>query len=273
MIHERMRIVERRFCGKCGRPIAECICGKSAERNPQGFGAARFGQEGGIQERSTTDFGAVRSEQERTNRAGSYYVERFDNLALAQGEVVVRQYHIGKFASVLGISGKGDSSILVTNKRVISKSDTNYFFTSSNMVEELELENVAGVKTYDSQGITRWRIAVALAALFAMFSCFSMARYSGMMVVAGLVMLAVCVWMILTCRKPSYLFSIYSGAMSQAMVMGANLRGKLLNSNGYGIIFQYKPTKEAVRMMSEMGACILDLKQRGDAAIDTWRRA
>lgn len=246
--------MEKRFCGKCGRPIGECICGERSVQN-------------------TTDFAAMRAPQERANRAGSYYVERFDNIALAQGEVVVRQYHIGKFASMLGIAGKGDSSILVTNKRVISKSDTNYLFTSSNMVEELQLSNVSGVKTYYSQGITRWRIGVALMALVAMFSCFSMARYSGMMVVAGLAMLAVCVWMVLTCRKPSYLFSIYSGAMSQAMVMGANLRGKLLNANGYGIIFQYKPTREAMKMMCEMGACIMDLKERGDAAIDTWRQA
>ena len=57
------------------------------------------------------------------------------------------------------------------------------------------------------------------------------------------------------------------------MVMGANLRGKLLNANGYGIIFQYKPTREAMKMMCEMGACIMDLKERGDAAIDTWRQA
>ena len=50
-----------------------------------------------------------------------------------------------------------------------------------------------------------------------------------------------------------------------------NLRGKLMNSAGYGIIFQYKPTADAVKMIKELGACITDLKERGDAAIDTWK--
>lgn len=253
--------MERRFCGKCGRPVSDCICGNKPAA-PAAPAQPR-----------TTDFAAVRSSQERTNAAGSFYVERFDNLALAQGETVVRQYHIGKFASMLGLAGKGNSSILVTNKRVISKSDTNYLLTSSNMVEEIALSDVSGVKTYYAQGITIWRLWIAviasIAALVGLIGAFS--EGLGMLalfVIAGLI----AAWMFMTMRKPSYLFSIYSGATSPAMVMGANLRGKLMNAGGNGIVFQYKPTKEAVKMMCEMGACIMDLKSRGDAAIDSWKR-
>ena len=73
-------------------------------------------------------------------------------------------------------------------------------------------------------------------------------------------------------RKPSYLFSIYASSTGTAMEMGVNLRGKLFSSNGNSILFQYKPTKEAVKMMCEIGACIVDLKQKGDFAIDAWKK-
>ncbi len=252
--------MERRFCGKCGRPISDCICAdKQAATAPAQV--------------RTTDFAAVRSQQERTNAAGSFYVERFDNLALAQGEVVVRQYHIGKFASALGLAGKGNSSILVTNMRVISKSDTTYMLTSSNMVEEIALKDVSGVKTYYAQGITKWRLMVGICAAIMALICLIMAFAAEFGMIVGFLLAGgVATWMFLTMRKPSYLFSIYSGAMSQAMTMGANLRGKLMNAAGGGIIFQYKATKEAVKMMREMGACIMDLKTRGNAAIDFWKK-
>lgn len=256
--------MERRFCGKCGRPVSDCICGTRPAAAPMNRPA----------QPRTTDFAAVRSSQERTNAHGSFYVERFDNLALAQGETVVRQYHIGKFASMLGLAGKGNSSILVTNKRVISKSDTNYLLTSSNMVEEIALSEVAGVKTYYAQGITLWRFWLAIIFSVVAIVCLVMSfSESATLLVPFLIVGLLAAWMFMTMRKPSYLFSIYSGATSPAMVMGANLRGKLMNAGGNGIVFQYKPTKEAVKMMCEMGACIMDLKTRGDAAIDAWKRA
>lgn len=265
--------MERRFCGKCGRPVTDCICGKSAPVRGEAPMRAEAPMRSDAPARPRTDFGANRAPQERVNAAGNYYVEKFDNLALSQGEVIVRQYHIGKFAGILSLLGKGNSSILVTNKRVISKSDTNYLFASSNMVEEVSLRDVSGMRTYYAQGITIWRLWTAIIGyimtIAGLIATISQGAEMLPIFFAGLIL---SVWMTLTMRKPSYLFCIYSGATSPAMVMGANLRGKLMNAGGYGIVFQYKPTKEAVKMMSEMGACITDLKERGDAAIDTWKR-
>lgn len=250
--------MERKFCSKCGKPVGECTCGASTG--------------------SSTGFGSSKSDWEETNRAGSYYIQRFDKIALIQGEVVVKQYHIGEFAKGLGPAGKGSASIIVTNKRVISKQDSNFFGSSSTSVEEITLDNVAGVKNYFSQGYTIWRLVVAaisaLIGIIVTFSSFGGWRgFSFMQFLYGLGICGVAVYMGITSRKPSYLFSIYAASANQAMVMGANLRGKIFNSGGYGIMFQYKPTKEAVKMMCEIGACIVDLKTKGDYAIEAWKKA
>ena len=78
--------------------------------------------------------------------------------------------------------------------------------------------------------------------------------------------------MAMSSRKPSYLFSVYASTSTQALTTGVNLRGKIYNSAGYGLVFQYKPTKDAIKMMCEMGACIMDLKNKGDYAIDAWKQ-
>lgn len=343
--------MERRFCGQCGKPIAECTCNKvlpvnngSAGMNPQVNRPAPTGFPGGIPqqgqvpggyrpqsqpgqaqnpyqrpqpqpgqnpnpyqrpqqpgqnpgfqnpnpnpgpqqqprqtpgfdmperpERKTTDFGAVRSAMEKFNERGDEYLEKLDNIELAKGEVIVRQYNIGKFVKMFGL-GHGSASIIVTNKRVISKADTNYLLTSSNMLEEVSLKEVIGVKNYYAQGITKWRLMMAIYAFIGwIMSIIAAANAGGVAWLLVLFMAGLMVYFIITMRKPSYLFHIYCSAINTAMVTGVNLRGKLMNSAGYGIIFQYKPTKDAVKMIKELGACITDLKERGDAAIDTWK--
>ena len=251
--------MERRFCGNCGMPVGSCTCGVS--NGP------------------TTGFGGHKADEEIPGRSGSYYIRRFDKIALIQDEVVVKQYHIGEFAKGLGIAGKGSASIIITNKRVISKQDSDYFGSSNTSVEEIMLDTVMGVKNYYSQGYTIWRLVVAaISALFGIISLittFASSRY-GIDALSLLISLGLCglaVYMAFTSRKPSYLFSIYSSASNRAMEMGANLRGKIFNSNGNGILFQYKPTKEAVKMMCEIGACIVDLKTKGDYAIEAWKNA
>lgn len=249
--------MERKFCGKCGKPIAECICEKEVPK----FGV--------------TDFSAKHSEAEAINRSSNYYTERFDNIALAQGEVVVRQYHIGEFSKrKFGITGKGNASVIITNKRVINKQDSSAAGTSSTSVEELNLENVQGVSNLYSQGYTIWRLALAVLLLASGVPMFitSLFRLQLISIVFALFYLAVGIYMALTCKKPSYLFSVYASTSTKALTTGANLRGKMFGSAGYGIVFQYTPTKDAIRMMCEMGACIMDLKNKGDYAIETWKQ-
>lgn len=258
--------VEKKFCGKCGNPIERCTC--SSEFSGQNTGTTAFG---------TTSFGNQRSAIEKNN--GQFFIRRMDDIALSQGETVVRKYHIGKFfntAAALG--GKGNACITITNKRVISKTDSRFFGTSSVSVEEMNIDSIVGIKNYYAQGFTIWRLALAI-----IFAVFALASFSEM-VSSGvgrygenlgtfLMTLILAVLMGATCRKPSYLFGLYSSAAAPTMQMGANLRGKILNSNGYGIVFQYKPTKEAIKLMCEMGACIMDIKTKGDYAVEVWRQA
>lgn len=255
--------MERRFCSKCGKRIEECTCGEGAVSAPS--------------KKPSTGFGSSKSEYEETNRTGTYYIRSFDKIALIQDEVVVRQYHIGEFAKKLIPAGKGSASIIITNKRVISKQDSNYMGSSSVSVEEISLDSIAGVKNYFYQGFTIWRLVIAIlfaiAGISLFFSAFGGWRgFSFTNFLIGLVGCALAVYMGITSRKPSYLFSIYASTVNQAMQTGVNLRGKIFNSNGNGILFQYKPTKEAVKMMCEIGACIVDLKQKGDYAIEAWKK-
>lgn len=242
--------MERRFCSECGMPVEECTCGASA--------------------RATTGFGSIKVDQEEANQSGAYFIKRFNRIALIQDEIVVKQYHIGEFSKGLSSAGRGSASIIITNKRVISKQDSDYLGSSSVSVEEITLDNIAGVKNYYSQGYTIWRIIAGVFATLSGLICI----FSGYgNTIIGLVLLAIGIYMFITCRKPSYLFSVYAGSVTSAMEMGANLRGKVFNSNGNGILFQYKPTKEAVKMMCEIGACIVDLKTKGDYAIEAWKKA
>ena len=253
-----LKPLTRKFCSKCGKPVGECTCGVTTA--------------------PSVGFGSSKSALEEANRTGSYYVQHFDKIALIQGEIVVKEYHIGEFAKGLGRAGKGSASIIVTNKRVISKQDSDFLGSSSTYLEEITLDNVAGVKNYFSQGFTIWRVVVAaiaaLAGIVTIFSSFG--GWYGFDVTWFLLGLLYCfaaVYMGINSRKPSYLFSIYAASANQAMFTGVNLRGKIFNSGGYGILFQYKPTQEAVKMMCEIGACIVDLKMKGDYAIEAWKKA
>lgn len=257
--------MERRFCGKCGKPVEQCTCsGNTAEANATDFG--------------TTHFENRKALVDNGNKGTSYYVKRFDNIALAEGEVVVRQYHIGKMPKKLFFQGKGGASIVITNKRVISKSDSDVMgLLNTTSVEEISLENVAGVKNYYAIGFSVLKafFAVDLFILtLLMFSkAFSGHNDNAFLTFLGAVFFGVCTFLLArNCRKPSYLFSVYASTTNQALVQGSNMIGKMLNRYSTGIVFRYRPTTEAVKMMCEMGACIMDLKNKGDYAIDSWKQ-
>ena len=236
-------MMEKNFCGKCGRLVSECICGDGA---------------------------AVSAVTEPVTRAG----ERYENLALAQGETVVRSYKIGAYSKFFGLSGKGTAQMLITNRRVISKQDMRQGSGSASFVEEIALNEVSGVKTYYGRTLDVGRLLIAIAAVIVAVMGVVGTAQTGeaamlLMTLAGALVM---VWMIFTMKKTRYLFTIYTRASSSAMAMSAKMRGKLLRGTN-GIVFEYEPTKEAMTMMNEMGACIMDLKTRGSAAIGAWKQA
>lgn len=233
--------MERRFCGKCGRPVSECICG---------------------------DNKVIPVVNEPVTRAG----ERFDNIALAQGEIVVRSYNIGKYSKFFGLSGKGTAKMLITNRRVISKQDMRQGSGHASFVEEISLNEVSGVKTYYGRNLDWGRLLIAIAAIIvAIIGIVGAVQADASLLVMTLAGAIVAAIMFFTMIKTRYLFSIYTRASSSAMTMTAKMRGRMIRG-GNAIIFQYEPTKEAMAMMNEIGACIMDLKARGSAAIDSWKK-
>lgn len=248
--------MDKRYCGKCGKLLSECTCDKSR--------SAPYG---------TTVIGGARSPMESPIRSGRKYTERFNGIALSNGERVIRIYNIGRMTPILG---KGDSYIVITNRRVISKVNTSYCGSTTNSIDELTIDTISGTKSYFTKGFTIWRILLGVIALVFFIIAISLGgnRYgpSTIQTITSIVSALIVIWMALTCQKPSYLFNVYATTTSPALSLSVNMRGKLLNSNGNGLVFQFKPTKESIDMMNEIGACILDLKTNGDYAIENWLR-
>lgn len=245
---------ESMFCNQCGMLLSQCTC--DAKLTP-------------VPESAPAQANPVHTPKKApaSKKTETSYIRRFDKVALIQDEVIVRQYNVGQFDKGLGRAGKGEATVIITNKRVISKQNSQCFGTSHTSLEELALDNIAGVKNYYSQGLTLWRIAAAISLFFVGIPLL----FDGKILIA-LLLFAAAAYMTHTSRKPSYLFSVYASATGSAMEMGVNLRGKLFNSAGNGILFQYKPTEEAVNMMLEMGACIMELKTKGNFAVDKWKK-
>ena len=278
--------MDRKFCGKCGKPLAECTCeNKLAMDNENRFGATGTGTQPG-----TADTG---------RKGGKWYTEHFNNIALAQGEIVVRQYHIGvmpdtsfiwlllspilflicKLTSKASVKRKGGAYVVITNKRVISKSDSSFLGMNTTSVEEIALENVVGVKNYYSLGYYILKIHLLIVFVGCVLVSFNRVFAKGLFISERIGLLAIVVICFLlafllarSIRKPSYLFSVYASSTGQALVQGSNMLGKMIDRYSTGIVFRYRPTTEAVKMMCEMGACIMDLKNKGDYAIDAWKQ-
>lgn len=233
--------MEKNFCGKCGRLVSECICGDSA---------------------------VIPAVNEPATRAG----ERYEGIALAQGETVVKSYPIGKYKKFFGLAGKGTATLILTNRRVICKLHMRQNSTTANLVEEIALNEVSGVKTYYASGLNTRRLIIGiLAVIVAIVGLIGSVENGMEMLTLTGAGIPVALWMFLTMRKSRYLFSIHTRADSTAMTMGAKVRGRMARV-GSGIAFQYEPTKEVEAMMNEMGACIMDMKARGSAAVNAWKK-
>ncbi len=264
--------MERRFCSKCGMPLDQCICedGKSglASAVENAFSAQK------AEQKTSTKSVAKPVSTSRSAMVGNKTPDKFDSITLTQGETVVRQYLIGEFAKGLMPIGTGSASIIITNKRMISKQDSEIRGTSSLSVEEIALDSVVGVKNYYAVGLSLVKAIFGVSFCLSGFVAFVLLFIKGSFLrdlITVLIAFGVGAYLIAKCRKPSYYFSVYANGAGSALDIGVNLRGKLFNSGGYGIVFQYKPTEEVVTMMNEIGACIMDLKAKGDYAINQWK--
>ncbi|NLI22013.1 MAG: hypothetical protein GX418_10760 [Clostridiales bacterium] len=244
--------MEPRFCGKCGKPLSECTC------------AGRAGSFGGhAAPRPATPM-----------HSGRHYVQRFENIALCEGESAIRQYRIG----VMKWFGSGTADVLVTNRRVIMHSQSNYLLMMASTLQEVAIDSITGISSYFGKGFKKLFLVLGIILTllsFTLFSSFSaLSRWNGSIgpisIVPWLVLL-VGVALLLMSRRPSYLFSINAAASAEAINTSANMTGVRLSGHGTGILFTFKPTEESVTMMHELGACVMDIKSKGDYAAEVWK--
>lgn len=271
--------MERRFCSKCGMPLDQCICedGKATGDQVSSFETVFHIQKLDQQPENHSAERPVPASHTATS--GKKANGKFEGVTLTQGETVVRQYNNGEVAKGLINFGTGSAVIIVTNKRVISKQEKSYLGGSTNSVEEIALDSIVGVKNYYAVGFSIPRLLGAICLLIIAIAFFSASANSfaldGLYRIIGFAVCALALYTFYKSRQPSYYFSVYANGAGSALDIGTNMKSnffsKLLNSASYGVVFKYKPTPAAITMMNEIGACIMDLKNKGDYAIEQWK--
>ena len=225
---------ERKFCGKCGNRIEECTCKRIIPPVDPPVSTGKF-------------------------------MRKFNEIVLSEGEQMVRQYQIGRS----GLTN-GAAIVYVTNKRVLLRTYSDYFFIKTNTLQEMNIDTISGVNNALVRGFNIRKLLLALVFLVAGFSCFGV-RYSAWAPLLGFVLLGVAALLVIFSRKPSYLFSLMATTTSQALATSVNVMGVRGSSNSQGILFTLVPTDETITMMLELGACIQDIKAKGDHAIPYWK--
>lgn len=203
---------------------------------------------------------------------GIRYAPRFMDIAMCNGEIPVRRYLVGR----IPVFGNGEAQVLVTNRRLIYHSYSHFLLQKKWNLQEVSLDSVNGVNHYWGRGMRRvWFKYIVLALVLGIVSQLLLRGFNDFgirfplnqikWVFYGLVFL-----FSIIAFRPSYGLQINASNSESTMGTAVNMHG-VVQSGGNGIIFNFFPTKEAVTMMNELGACIMDLKVRGDYAIETWK--
>lgn len=239
-----------KFCGKCGQPLDRCTCAKPSVGSP-----------------------ARHSNVLRVGEA---------QIVLSDGEVLVRSSRISKH-----IFGKGEQTLVVTNKRVILCSDYRWLFNRVSIYNESDLSTVHGMAMNVDR---RWSVCGLLAAVgcFLPFMAYNnimsqVTRYSGIFggsgsnfggflgLVIGFILMLIIGFIAV---KPMVVVEITGGLDNRHMTSGVN-NGFL----GGAALFRAKlsaaaflPCPDSDRLLAETGACLRDLRTYGDQAISKWQR-
>jgi ribosomal protein L40E len=191
-----------------------------------------------------------------------------EEIALSNGEVVVRSYHCASQNSFMSrfFCEEGDGHVIVTNKRIVYKATGRI----NRKVCEVPIEAYQGFLSFYGHCWHVWRvIAGAILAAIALTSMYGRTRYG--VDTASVVFLAIGALLIITARTHNMAIMIYSAGNSAPITIEhmsgmERITGQgALNDGGY-------PTSQTDKMMFELGAVIADIKALGDAAVEKWRR-
>lgn len=227
----------KRFCGICGKPSGTCTC-------------------------------AGRSAAPRTvPRSGGNWRKAFDSFTLCNDEQIVKEYEIG----AVKLLGTGFAKMTVTNRRLILRMRSSFMFRKYAAIQETQIDGVTSIISSVDQGFKMkfilWGLIFAAAGVFLTFYTSGLPTMAG-----GAACLLLALVLLSYSRKPAYQLSIFAGNASSTIATSGNQVGIRKRQPGEGIVFTYYPTPEAYVMMNELGACVYDIKTKGDYAIDHWRR-
>jgi hypothetical protein len=180
---------------------------------------------------------------------------------LSSAEKIVKSYRCTKM-----ISPRCDGYLTITNRRVIFHGDA----AGSRIVQELKVDNVAGISTFYGKAYHFPVIAIAVAMLaYAIYKFFWASKYNISFSIIGMVLFAA-VLLYRFSSHATFVLKIYSSqATSAPIALG----------EGYGTPFGNRaiqaltgcPTAETDTMMKELGMLIQDIQTYHDKVFDIWQ--
>ncbi len=187
------------------------------------------------------------------------------SIELSEGETLVRQYHI-----TTNKKPKARGDVAVTNKRIIYQGKGK----TSTIVKEVPIESVSAINTYYGSGFKFGLLLLGIVCIIVGI----VGIVTIVMPILGFVLGALC---FANSFNSGYSLSIKSSAVSgTGIAVGASdisisnggLLSNLFSTSGQGaaLALNAAPTKEALQMMNELGAIVLDLKTMGDRAVEKW---
>ncbi len=188
------------------------------------------------------------------------------SIELSEGETLVRQYHI-----TTNKKPKARGDVAVTNKRIIYQGKGK----TSTIVKEVPIESVSAINTYYGSGFKFGLLLLGIVCIIVGI----VGIVTIVMPILGLLLGILC---FANSFNSGYSLSIKSSAVSgTGIAVGASdisisnggFLSNLFSTSGQGaaLALNAAPTKEALQMMNELGAIVLDLKTMGDRAVDKWR--
>lgn len=193
--------------------------------------------------------------------------------SLSNNETIVKTYHC---TSLRRPSGEG--YLTITNKRVVFQGQGSSGGGKSKLMSEVPIEHVSGVSSYYGYGLKVKFIIVGILLSILTILCaikaFSSDSYDSSKNVYGtfaFLLAIIAIIFFAFSKKANFNLSVYStGATGSPINIGNAGFGSKLTGQGAVFAIVAEPTDETEKMMDEVGAVVLDLKDMGDHAIDKW---
>lgn len=214
-----------------------------------GQGAAKVGQGVGS---------AVSDAHKKYNEAYTKDTRNSSLPKLADDEKVVKSYHCAKVKFP-----RCNGYLTVTNKRVIFHGVSG----GSRVEKEVTLDSVSGLDIFTGRRFNFFAIILGVLSVFAGFK-FIFDRYMPTFTGILLLALAVVLFMFFAVNK-IYTLSIFSSKANHSPI-SIGLLPRTLFGNGALYTLSCTATGETDTMVSELGALISDLQEKGDHAIEKW---